>query len=463
MTAPAGQHSDGRRVLIVSYYFPPKGGAGTQRFAKFCKFLPEFGIEPVVLAAGDDVRPKSAPTDDPTLIASLPTTVERVPAPRKAPFSLRVRRRLRLHLDDDEWALAAGERALALARECRAEAVVTTLSPYACYRIGERLQQQAGLPWILDLRDPWSLDGWRWFRTGLHARIDLGRMRHALRKADFVIANVPEAKRAYVELGADPARTVVIPNGFDEEDFEGTSPGPASDGRFHLAHMGTLHGTGEPEGLTSNRVLRVRHRQIAPLGRTGHYLLHALALLRDSEPQVYRAILVDLYGKVDHTHRALASRLGVADAVREHGYVAHTEATRALLGADAVFVPLHGVPAGERALVVPGKLYEALASERPVLAALPAGDGADLVAHLQAGAVVPATDAAELARALAELVRRQQRGERLTGCARARLQLFTRRSLTGQLAEVLRAAIGGRTELDLEDPWRRLRIESTVR
>src|SRR5690606_13363337 len=122
------------------------------------------------------------------------------------------------------------------------------------------------------------------------------------------------------------------------------------------------------------------------LGRTGLYLLHAIALYREAvgAEQAARQLSVHLYGQMDESHLALIQQLGIASLVTVHGYVAHHESVAALLAADAVFVPLHGVPAGERALVVPGKLYEALASERPILAALPPGDGADLVAAMAA-------------------------------------------------------------------------------
>ncbi|MGB3970280.1 MAG: glycosyltransferase, partial [Planctomycetota bacterium] len=374
------------RVLIVAYYFPPKGGAGTQRFAKFCQFLPEHGIEPVVLTVAEQTRSAHAPTDDATLAIGPGTLVERVAVPAPT-FGQRLRRALRLHLDDDEWAAAATARALAVAKAQRVEAVVTTLSPYACYRLGERLQRELGLPWIVDLRDPWALDGWRVYPTALHARADLAHMRAALTRADFVIANVPASKRAFEALGADPARTVVIPNGFDEEDFAGAPAARPADGRFHLAHVGTLHDVDVAPGLTRNRWRRVRHRQIAPLGRTGFYLLHGLARWRRDAGDRADEVVVDLHGHVAPSHRALVTRLGLDQVVRCHGYLPHRESIAALVAADAVFVPLHDVAPGERALVVPGKLYEALASERPVLAALPAGDGADLVRHLAAGLV----------------------------------------------------------------------------
>jgi len=446
------------RVLVVAYFFPPKGGAGTQRFAKFCKYLPEHGIDPVVLSVDAGQQHRSAPTDDPTLAAEASFAVERVPEPARAPFSFWLRRKLRFYLDDDVWAHVAAQRAVNLAREHDVEAVVTTLSPYACYRIGERLRAELGLPWIVDLRDPWALDGWRRYRSSVHARWDLGHMRRALTGADFVIANVPAAAQAFVELGADPGRVVVIPNGFDEEDFVGVTQPPRADSRFRLVHMGTLHGVDVPEGFTADSFAVRRHRQIAPLGRTGHYLLHALARLQTRVPDLRDQLVVALYGNVDASHRELAARLGVADLIEQHGYVSHRETTAALVAADAVFVPLHGVPAGERALVVPGKLYEALASERPLLAALPPGDGSDLVRHLQAGLAVAATDTDALAAALLELLEKHWRGEPMQGCRRDRLRVFTRRHLTGLLAQVVDAAVAGKATVAVADPWRELGI-----
>lgn len=445
------------RVLVVAYYFPPKGGAGTQRFAKFCKYLPEHGIDPIVLSVGADLRNPSAPHDDPTLLADLPEHVERVCDPEHVSWRLRLLRKLRLHIDEDEWAAAASQRAVAMVREHKPEAVVTTLSPYACYRIGERLKREFDLPWILDLRDPWALDGWRRYRTFLHARHDLAHMKRALRAADFVIANVPEAAAAYVALGADPARTVVIPNGFDEEDFarEQAKVLP-DDGRFQLVHMGTFHAANAAPGLTRNTLSWCRHRQLEPLGRTGFYLLQAMSMLKKRSPATYRRLCVHLFGNVDATHREVIDALGVNDGLSMHGYISHRDSIAALCCADGVFVPLHGVPAGERALVVPGKLYEALASERAVLCALPPGDGADLVRGLGAGIVVPATDAEALCDALATMIERHARGEPVRGCSREAVAAFTRRHLTGLLAQVLRAAVQRQSGVTVENPWHSL-------
>jgi glycosyltransferase involved in cell wall biosynthesis len=449
------------RALVVAYYFPPRGGAGTQRFAKFCKFLPQYGVQSTVLTSAVEEKTTHAPHDDATLLRETATEVVRVAAPARAGLGARLRRTLRLHVDADEWAAAAAERAVHEARARASEVIVTTLSPFAAWRVGARVQRELGIPWVVDLRDPWSLDGWRIFLTGWHARRDLAEMRTALRRADFVIANVPAARDAFVELGVEPGRVVVIPNGYDAEDFAAAgvvAVAKHTDPRFQLAHIGTFHGLDVGAGMTRNRVRRVRHRQLEPLGRTGNYLLRALAAWRREPAWQGRGLVLHLYGQVDATHRALIAELGLEDLVVLHGYVEHRASVAALLAADAVFVPLHGIPAGERALVVPGKLYEALASERPILAALPPGDGADLVHQLEAGVVVPPTDSAAIAAVLGRWTRAHAGGAVVRGVDRARLQPFTRQALTGLLAQVLEAAVRRQPGVQVRDPWQQLGI-----
>lgn len=452
-----------KRVLVVAYYFPPMGGAGTQRFAKFCRYLPEHDWQPVVLAAAPGAADRSAPHDDPSLQTGLAglQVVRVAPRPGRHPV-LWCRRRLRLFLDQDEWALDALPAARRLVQEQPPACVVTTLSPFASYRVGLDLQRRFGLPWVVDLRDPWALDGWRSYRTRLHARHDLAHMVRALRSADCVIANVPEAAREYIALGADPARVAVIPNGWDEEDFAAPAAARPADDRFRLVHLGTLHAADAPVGLTRNRALEFRWRQIEPLGRTGGVLLQALARLRQSDPAAAARIDLHLFGRVDESHRRLAEQLGVDQQLRLHGYVPHGRSVAELRAADAVFVPLHGVAPGERALVVPGKLYEALASERPVLAALPPGDGADLVRHLDAGVVVGPTDAEAIARALADLFRRWQQGRPATGCPRSSLRPFSRRTLTGLLGQVLAAVAARAGRVAVESPWTTVGVQPAV-
>jgi len=433
-------------ILIAAYYFPPTGGAGTQRFAKFCKFLPAHGLRPVVVTRASDEQRGAAFQEDASLDSGEGGDVRRVPG-GGSPVLGRAARAAGFYLDEETWVRAAIPEAFRLCETHRPRAVVTTTPPYAVYHLGRSVSARFGIPWVLDLRDPWTLDAWRVFRSPLHLAFDFRHMRRALREADLVVANTREAAAAYAGLGADPARLVTIPNGFAQEDFGEPllpeeavrdEPGP----RFRLVHVGTLHSIDGKPGLTRNTFFRHRARRVDPLGRTGYYLLHALARLRDADPPSFEALRVDLYGWVHPSHSALLRSLDLEEKVVLHGYVGHPRALRALRTADAIFVPLHGVPPGERALVVPGKLYEALASGRPVLAALPPGDGADLVRHVRGGVAVSPTDPAAMAGALSRLVRDKVSGVPSTPADRARLAPYDRRALTASLAERLHGLLG---------------------
>jgi len=442
-----------RDCLVLSYWFPPCGGAGTQRIAKACKHLPALGWNPVVLA-GEARTDDQAPFLDPSLESEVEhVEVVRVPAGPERRL-LHPLRSLRFRLGMDEWTDRAIPVARDLARGRDFAAVVTSLSPFSGWRLGRTLQRELGIPWVLDLRDPWALDGWRSWRSPLHMGWDLDQMGQALRLADAVVANTPEAARAFERFGVPRARLCVISNGFDRDDFAALD-GPGmreEEDTFTLVHVGTLHSAAAAPGFTRNG-LRWRHGQLAPLGRSGHYLLRALAQLRGRRAELARRIAVKLYGVVHPSHRELAAQLGLEDLVHFEGYAPHADALRALVAADAVFVPLHDVPPGQRALVVPAKLYEALASGVRVLAALPAGDAADLVRRVPGGVVVPPCDATALAHALEGVVEEALSGTRPERRAPDVLAPFERARLAGLLSETLDRTVRGESLADLPSPW----------
>ena len=439
-------------ALLVAYYFPPLGGAGTQRSSKFAKFLPRFGYRPVVVTGDADVASRSAPTGDPTLAAEVgsETVVVRVPSGEGNHPSVRRRAMsaARFRVDREEWVSRAAPVVVAAAREHAAEVALVTVSPYAAAVLGDELERRLGIPWALDLRDPWTLDGWRAHPSRLHALYDRRRMVSALRSASLVIANTPAARREYIALaGLRPEGVVTIPNGYDLDDFRETRLTPPRS-RFRLVHAGWLH---DPAPRPPGR-RRARWREVDETGRSGRYLLHGLESLRRTRPDLFRQLEVELVGHVHPGHRELALRLGVADVIVERGYLAHDQSVSALLGADMVFVPLSAVTPGEEALVVPGKLYEALGSGRPVLACLPPGDARRLVEATGAGVLGRPDSAEDIAQALIVAIEAWRAGHPLSGASLESIEAFTRHSLTRRLASVL-DAMRGRGEVPAGDPW----------
>jgi glycosyltransferase involved in cell wall biosynthesis len=318
------------------------------------------------------------------------------------------------------------------------------------------VSQRLRIPWILDLRDPWALDGWRSYPTRWHARRDLHLMQRALRGADVVIANTPSAATECAQL-APQARITAIPNGFDADDFPRAAPADPL-GPMRIVHVGTLH---DPMPERARR--RVHWRQIDRTARSGRTLIEAVALLRERDRELGDRVRIELVGRVHPNHAELARACHVDDLVQTTGYVPHAIAVQRLARADACFVPLHGIAPGERALVVPGKLYEAVASGRPVLACLPPGDGADLVRATGAGLVFDPKDAEALARAIAILARAKRRGFAEHGADITTLHAFTRRAAARHLARTLDAARNPLLPVPQDDPWSMLRTTPAAR
>ncbi len=388
--------------------------------------------------------------------------VYRVPETTAGGISVvdRIRTATGFGMDNERWVSAAIPTVMEAAQAHDVKAVVTTVSPYGVATLGELVKQRLGIPWVLDLRDPWALDGWMSFASSIHANVELKRMRKALAGADIVIGNTLEASRTYrAMIRGDDARVRTIPNGFSERDFAAVDritlkheAGPNSDGRFHLVHIGTLHDP-EPSPARGWRVcLRKSFRNIDMTARSGRYLFEAAALVKQQRPDVFDRLQFDLVGWVDGNHGGLAASLGIGSCVKEHGYVSHDEAIALMMAGDAVFVPLHGLPSDERALIVPGKLYEASASERFVLACVPDGDAADFIRVAGAGAVCRPDDVKDIARQLIRLVDSWSTGARLEGTKRDQLARFSRRALTGRLATVISAAIDPSRSIPLDEP-----------
>jgi len=440
-------------VLLVAYYFPPLGGAGTQRAAAFARWLPAFGYEPVVVTGTGTAGTASAPVLDPSLRRGIGEDTAVVRVRDRGPAALGARRRImweaRVRTDRDTWAASVATTAVETARRAGARAAVITVSPYAAAELGPLLRSDLGIPWILDLRDPWTLDGWRVHPSRLHAVRDRTRMREAIRAADLVIANTPAARRAFIDLAELPPRRVVtIPNGFEPGDVPAPPPARAPDGTFRLVHTGWLHDP-RPRRLGWRRA---RWRDLDETGRSGRYLLEGLALLARRRPDLRERVRLELVGQVHPGHWSLARDLGVADMVVERGYLPHSESLAVLRAAELAFVPLSGVPPGEEALVVPGKLYEALAAGVPVLACLPPGDARRLA--IAAGAVVCGPDRPDqITDALERLVDEWRAGA--SADVPRMPESFARERLTGRLARAL-DAVRGQGEPPEGDPWEEL-------
>ena len=431
-------------LLLVTYYFPPSGGAGVQRTLKFAKYLRDAGVEPVVLT----VEAGAYPSLDPTLAADVPDGVEVVRTRALDPFGLygaltgRSRReavavgsvqadslgkkaglwaRANVFLPDARvgWVPFAVRAARRLVRAGRVDAVLTSGPPHSTHLVGLALRRTLaarGVPWVADFRDPWT--GINFYdelpMTRPARAFDAALERGVLRAADAVVTVSPTwARELEAKGGLAPGAAWVIQNGFDPDDLD--PPAPPAPGAFTLTHVGSLYGSRDPEALWA-AVAALR-------GRGG------LARLR-----------IRLVGRVDSAVRASLDRHGLTAITDEGGVVTHAEAVAEMAAAGLLFLSIEPVRNADGILT--GKLYEYLASGRPVLAlGPPNGDAARLLAETGGGRLLDWTDADGIEAALRDAYAAWERGEPQPGAAPDALASLSRPAQTRELAALVRGLV----------------------
>lgn len=421
------------KILLLSYYYPPMGGAGVQRALKFSKYLGAEGVQATVLAGLDPGY-----TRDESLLAEIPPGLE-VQRVEHTPLLQRLRRHggraaaaaaapapaarpawrdaalaayASLQWPDDKagWARRAHAQGRRLVRERGLQLILSSAPPVSSHRLAAALSRELDVPWVADWRDLWT-DNPAYAAPAWRRGLDRALEARLLASAAGVVTVTPTLQRLLAARLGGRSEVALIPNGYDEADFEAVAPTPAEPGVFRVVHAGTLYGHQSPLPLllAADRVLRAQP---------------ALA-------QRLRLRLVGLVGARFET--MLAEFASVHPGVLERrGYVAHHEAVAEMLGADLLLLVIGGGAAARG--VLSGKVFEYLRARRPVLMIGPAdGDAAQLLRAHSACRVAEEGDVAGLAEALAAAL--------AGGCgaapAGATPELFERRALTAQLARFL--------------------------
>lgn len=416
-----------RRVLVLAYYFPPMGLSGVQRIAKFVKYLPEFGWEPVVLtvdpsgyfafdaslAAEMDalgisvIRTRSL---DPTRLFGQQATVA-LPREEK-------RRRLdgisqALFIPDNKigWFPFAVAAAVRAHRSQPFDAVLSTAPPYTCHLIGAVLAKLLALPLVLDFRDDWVGNPRHRYATRVHRRVHQWLESWVLRQAHRAITINPVIQQALrARNGGAAASTDVhlLPQGFDPADMApATDTDP--DGTFRLLYTGIFYDVQTPD-----------------------FFLRALQALRADPNYADVPLLAQFVGLVPDASKALAAALGLADAVDFVGYQDHNVVIRYLHEATALWMMIGR--GGDN--ISTGKLYEYIGTGKPILGMVPDGPARDTLAAYGAAYVTPPDDVPAITAALKRMVDAWRAG-RWPCVSQEYVQQFNRRTLTQQLAAIL--------------------------
>jgi glycosyltransferase involved in cell wall biosynthesis len=376
------------KLLLVTMYFPPAGGGGVQRPLKFATHLPAHGIETHVLAPDD---PKWIHVDD-ELQPPTQAWIHRAryvgPRSRRLADELHGRQGLdlmqrqarslvtRLLVPDENvsWNLTAIPAAIRIARAEDIDLVLTTSPPNSVHLVGAAVKAATGVRWVADLRDS--------IAAHPHRRVESAAVRAKEKVSEQVarlVARQADAIVAASEAIADEARTldprgVVVPilNGADFDDFAGLEYRRGD--RFRITHTGSFFGKRDPRPF-----------------------LQALA---DSDLDDVVARFVGDFRTAD---REWAERLGLGRRLELHEYGPRRRALALQRDSDALLLLIPDA-GGRGKGVLSGKVFEYLAAERPILAAVPPdGAAAELIRETDAGVVAAPDDVDALGAALRAL------------------------------------------------------------
>ncbi len=430
-----------RRALFIAYTFPPVGGAGVQRTTKFVKYLPQFGWDASVLTVSNPsvpLRDESlcrdvpsatcivrARTFEPSYAAKAALANSRVPAGRGM-FKRLVRGAVLGLLQPDPqilWngpAFLCGLRAL---RETRHDVIIASAPPFSSLLLGAALGSTAGVPLVLDYRDEWAISSRHWENRQLRGpsiAIQRAMERYGLRRARAVIATSPRSAAALGTLcrqAGSAASVTHIFNGFDPDDFA-TAPEPrAPDAMFRLVYTGTLYNLMSPEPLVA-----------------------AVESLAAERPDLARRLELVFAGRHAAEQAARLARAGRVCRLRTLEYVTHPEAIALMRSADALCLLVSDIPGADR--IIPAKLFEYIASRKPILAVAPPGDVWQVLRSHPAAFVCAPDDTSAIRGWLSRAI---ERGIGVPDAAFLDTTPFNRREQARQLASLLnRIAAAGR-------------------
>jgi glycosyltransferase involved in cell wall biosynthesis len=373
-----------KKVLIVTYYFPPAGGPGVQRWLKFVKYLPDFQFDPIVYVpqnptypivdkgllaeVSDQLTILNQPIWEPYGLASLFSkkkinniSAGIIPSNKKQSLLEKIALFVRGNLFIPDARVFWVKPSVAYLREyClsnQIDTIITTGPPHSLHLIGLALQQQMGLKWVADFRDPWTTIGYHkalkllpWAQRK-HKRLE----QQVLQAADAIIVTSATTKTEFEALTSRPID--VITNGYDIA----TEPSLQLDAKFSLAHIGSL--------------LSARNPIV---------LWEALAELLLELPDLAQHLQLNFIGTTSQEVKDALAHYGLAKYMQDFGYVSHQEAVR--FQKESQVLLLIEIDSPDTKLILPGKLFEYMVSGRPILAMGPAGsDFASIITETQTG------------------------------------------------------------------------------
>ncbi|MER3373742.1 MAG: glycosyl transferase family 1 [Allomuricauda sp.] len=421
-----------QKVLVITYYWPPAGGPGVQRWLKFTKYLPEFGFQPIVYIPENP----SYPIIDDDLEAEVPKGIQILKQPIKEPYGwagllskkktktissgiiqekdpsvlekvlLWIRGNFFIPDARKLWVKPSiGYLAKVIADE-GIQTIITTGPPHSVHLIGLGLKEKYSIQWIADFRDPWT-------SIGYHKKLRLSKTsekKHkkleaeVLTSADKIVVTSHLTKQEFEGITDKPIK--VITNGYDDE----LTPIPL-DSKFTISHMGSL--------LT---------------GRNPIALWKVIKELIQENEAFKNALQIQLAGVVGEEVLQSVREFGLESYVKPLGYLSHDTVLE--IQQKSQLLLLLEIDSEETKGIIPGKLFEYFNAKRPILAIGPEGwEAGSLVERTKSGSVCVQYDAACLKNVLLDWFGSYQKGE--LRCDSKGVEQFHRKALTESLAKFI--------------------------
>ena len=427
-----------KRLLFVTYYFPPSGGPGVQRSLKFVKYLPEFGWKVTVLTV--DPADAAYPDLDPGLEAEIPTGTAVIRTRARDPYAAYAKMmgvnkgtvvgvgflskhqtgfreklarwiRANLFLPDARvgWTSFAKKAALDEVAAGDYHALLSTGPPHSAHLIAQAVKRETGLPWLLDLRDAWPPESFAHLlpMTDFARSLDGRKRDRAFSEANLLVAVSHVLGRDIGELSETPVE--VVPNGFDEDDFRAVNPIKTAE--FNIVYTGNLTAEQNPIALWQ-------------------------AIKKRKKTDDWEQIKVVLVGHVAGDVHASIEQAGLRQSVDVIPYVEHDEAIEYMSGADLLLLCINNVPNPDG--IITGKLYEYLASGKPILCfSQTDGEAAGIVRETGAGKAFKYEDSDSVGREIDRHYSAWSKGSPETGAASESIGMYSRRSQAEKLAGLL--------------------------
>jgi len=422
-----------KQVLVITYYWPPAGGPGVQRWLKFIKYLRDFGVDPVLYIPEnphypmlDDSFSQEVPKNikiykhkikEPYRLASLFSSkkTKRISSgiiqSRNQSFLekmlLWVRGNLFIPDARKFWVKPSVIFLKEVLHKEGIDTIITTGPPHSVHLIGYYLKQSLSLNWIADFRDPWTT-------IGYHKKLKLtsfARKKHkkleadVLNAADKIIVTSNTTKEEFKHITNKPIQ--VITNGFDGE----IANEHQLDSKFTISHIGSLLS-----------------------GRNPIKLWKVLADLVNEIPEFKKALRLQFVGVVSDEIMASIAEKGLQKYIGIVGYVSHREAL-AYQKASQVLL-LVEIDSQDTIGIIPGKLFEYMAAKRPILGVGPKNwEVAGIVDETKTGFIFNHSDDITLKNVLLRWFKYYQKGE--LNITSSNIEQYSRKELTRKLVEYI--------------------------